>query len=76
MSLIARAYELVTGTPWTTTRSATAEFGPTLAVRYPELARYSDAELYSRPLADILAEIRANTTDTTDATNALEELTR
>lgn len=70
MSLIARAYELVTGTPWKTVRSATAEFGPTLAARYPELARYSDAELMTRPLADILAEIRHT------ATAETKELTR
>ncbi|MET7752580.1 hypothetical protein [Micromonospora sp. NPDC005367] len=70
--LIARAYELVTGTPYTTTRSAAAEFGPTLATRYPELAGYTDAELYARPIADILAEIRAQRV----AADRPKELTR
>ncbi|GGR78641.1 hypothetical protein GCM10010169_23530 [Micromonospora fulviviridis] len=69
--LIARAYELVTGTPYTTTRSVVAEFGPTLATRYPELADYTDAELYARPTAEILAEIRAGR-----AANRPKELTR
>jgi hypothetical protein len=42
-----------------TVRSMSAEFGPPPAVRYPELALYSDAELYRRDRDDILAEIRA-----------------
>lgn len=53
--MIAFLYERVTGQRWKTTRSMAAEFGPTPATRYPELAVYSDAEL----LADgerILAE--------------------
>ncbi|XTZ17027.1 hypothetical protein ACQSSU_06520 [Micromonospora echinospora] len=45
---------------WTTTRSAAAEFGPPPAARYPELADYSDAELMSRPIAEILAEIETS----------------
>ncbi|MEU7807884.1 hypothetical protein AB0B18_15670 [Micromonospora chalcea] len=57
--LFAAAYERITGTPWTTTRSAAAEFGPTLATRYPELAAYSAGELLARPTSEILAEIRA-----------------
>ncbi|MEV1331516.1 hypothetical protein AB0J20_18285 [Micromonospora costi] len=70
--LIALAYELVTGTPYTTTRSAAAEFGPTPATRYPELANYTDAELYARPTADVLAEIRAQRA----AAKRTKELTR
>lgn len=70
--LIVRAYERLTGTPWTTTHSAVAEFGPTIATRYPELAGYSDAELYARPTAEILAEIRAQRA----AANRPKELTR
>lgn len=43
----------------TTTRSMRAEYGDPPAVKYPELARYSDAELINRPLAEIVAEIEA-----------------
>jgi hypothetical protein len=42
-----------------TERSMAAEFGPPPAVRYPELAAYSDAELYRRGRDEILAEIKA-----------------
>lgn len=42
-----------------TVRSAAAEFGPPPAVKYPELALYSDSELYRRPTAEILAEVKA-----------------
>lgn len=42
----------------TTIRSATAEFGPTPAVRYPELARYSNAELIAHNRDELLAQIR------------------
>jgi hypothetical protein len=55
--VIGAAYRRITGTPWTTTRSMSREYGPTLAARYPELAGYSDAELMSRPVAEILDEI-------------------
>jgi hypothetical protein len=48
-------YERVTGTPWKTTFSS-----PGPAAQYPELADYSDAELYARPTAEILAEIRTS----------------
>jgi len=44
--MIARLYELLTGKPWTTTRSMAAEFGPPPAVRYADqLAAYTDLEL-------------------------------
>lgn len=44
--MIRRLYELVTGTPWTTTRSAAEEFGPTVATRYAaELVTLTDDEL-------------------------------
>lgn len=55
--LIARAYERITGTPWTTTHRCAPWLLP--ANLYPELADYTDAELYARPTAEILAEIRA-----------------
>lgn len=42
-----------------TVRSMKDEFGPPPAVRYPELADYSDQELITRPLAEIVAEIEA-----------------
>jgi len=51
-------YEKVTGRPWTTTRSMAEEFGPPPAARHPELARYSDAELYQRG-AELVAELDA-----------------
>lgn len=44
--MIERVYELMTGRSWTTRRSMAAEHGPPPAARHPELARYSDAELY------------------------------
>jgi hypothetical protein len=45
--MLQRLYELVTGRPWTTVRSAAAEFGPPPGARYAaELSRFSDAELY------------------------------
>jgi hypothetical protein len=55
--MIRRLYERLTGQPWATTRSMAAEFGPPPAVRYPELAAYSDLELIQREMRDILAEI-------------------
>lgn len=51
-------WKRLTGTPWTTTRSMAAEYGPTLATRYPELQRYTDVELVAFGHA-ILAEVRA-----------------
>lgn len=42
-----------------TVRSMRAEFGPLPAERWPELARYSDAELMARDLREIVAEIEA-----------------
>jgi hypothetical protein len=44
--MIARLFQALTGRPWTTVRSCTAEFGPPPGARYAaELAAYSDAEL-------------------------------
>lgn len=40
-----------------TVRSMRAEFGPLPAERWPELADYTDQELITRPLAEIVAEI-------------------
>lgn len=54
-----RLFELLTGTPYITVRSMAAEFGPTWATRYPELAERSDWELLTRDLRDIVAEIEA-----------------
>ncbi|QSB14577.1 hypothetical protein JQS43_24405 [Natronosporangium hydrolyticum] len=58
--MIETLYELLTGRSWTTTRSMMAEFGPPPAARHPELARYSDAELYERG-AELVAELDAAT---------------
>lgn len=61
--MIRRLWELVTGRPWTTTRSATAEYGPPPgAVFADQLAAYTDAELVARPTADILADLRREVT--------------
>lgn len=57
--MLPRLFEALTGRPWTTTRSAAAEFGPPPAVSCPELADYPDAELIRRPVAEVLAEIQA-----------------
>ncbi len=56
--MIAELYERMTGKPWTTSRSAAEEFGPTPATEFPELSRYTDAELYERG-PEIVAELRA-----------------
>ena len=42
-----------------TGRTASVDFGPTPASRYPLLALYSDAELYRRDRDDVLAEVKA-----------------
>lgn len=58
--MIARLYELLTGQPWTTTRSAAAEFGPPPGAVYAvELSRYTDAELIAMDRDQVLAEVRA-----------------
>lgn len=57
--MLARLFELVTGRPYITGRSMAAEFGPTWATRYPELAQRSDAELITRDIREIVAEIEA-----------------
>jgi len=56
--VIARLWELLTGTSYYTVRSASVEFGPTPATAYPELLDYTDAELMRRDRDEILAEIR------------------
>jgi hypothetical protein len=44
--MIVRIYEILTGKPWTTVRSAAAEFGPPPGAVYAtQLAVYTDAEL-------------------------------
>ena len=54
-----RLFELLTGKPWTTTRSMAAEFGPTWATRFPELANYTDHELIRADIATLVARIEA-----------------
>lgn len=56
--MLPQLFKALTGRPWTTTRSMAAEFGSTLATRYPELADFTDAELIRRPVGDVLAEIQ------------------
>lgn len=44
--MIKAFYEMVTGTPWTSGRSATADYGPPPAARYAaELGALADEEL-------------------------------
>ena len=58
--MIRRLYETLTGRPWTTTRSAAAEFGPPPGARYAgELAAYTDTELITHG-DRILAQLHAN----------------
>ncbi|BCJ74502.1 hypothetical protein CS0771_40460 [Catellatospora sp. IY07-71] len=54
-------YETTTGRPWTsTTRHATAEFGPNLAARYAaEWAHLSDHTLSTADRADLVAYAEA-----------------
>lgn len=56
---IEQLWKLLTGKPYTTTRSMTEEFGPPPATRYPELLDYTDEELMRRDRDELLAEIRA-----------------
>ncbi len=59
MSLRDAAWRALTGGPWTTTRVASAEFGPPPASRYAaQLAFYTDEELLCDGVR-ILADIRA-----------------
>jgi hypothetical protein len=57
--MIKRIYEAVTGTPWTTGRSATADFGPTPAAAYPELDELSFSELMTITNAEAIAWAKA-----------------
>jgi hypothetical protein len=57
VSALSWLWEALTGSAYTTGRSAVADYGPTPATRYPELARYRTAELMARPRAEVLAEI-------------------
>jgi hypothetical protein len=60
--MIARIWQAITGRPWTTVRSAAAEFGPPPAARYAaQLAAYSDTELIRHGEA-ILARLRRQDT--------------
>lgn len=62
-SALPRLWEALTRRPWTTTRSATAEYGPPPGAVYRDrLAAYRDSELYARPTADILADLRREVT--------------
>ncbi|GAA1423861.1 hypothetical protein ACFQZ4_19630 [Catellatospora coxensis] len=46
--MIKRMYEAITGTPWTTGRSCTADFGPTIAARYvTEVLSLTEQELHA-----------------------------
>ena len=73
-SMLARLFELVTGRPYVTGRSMAAEFGPTWASRYPELAQRSDAELITRDIREIVAEIEALRLSSPSAATEAERL--
>jgi hypothetical protein len=58
MGIFPSLYELVTGRPWTTGRTASADFGrPPGAVYAEQLAAYADAELFGHGEA-ILADLQ------------------
>lgn len=65
--MIKRLYEAVTGTPWTTGRSAAVDFGPTIAARYPELAALSDMQLMRFTPAQAIAYAEAARANTREA---------
>lgn len=75
MNIIHRLYERLTGRPYITTRSMAAEFGPTLATRYPELAQRSDWELLTRDIREIVAEIEALRKASPATADAIERVT-
>lgn len=59
--MIRALYEAITGRPWTTTRSAAAEFGPPPGAVYADqLAAYSDTDLILHGRS-ILRDIRTRT---------------
>jgi hypothetical protein len=63
--MIHALYERLTGRPWTTTRSATAEYGPPPGAIYAHhLAAYTDAELITAG-EQILAHLRTRHPTTT-----------
>ncbi|MBV1851903.1 hypothetical protein [Catellatospora tritici] len=65
--MIKHLYQAVTGTPWTTGRSATAEFGPTVATRYAkELSWLSDDDLMAMTPAQAAAYGQAMSIARTD----------
>jgi len=57
--VIKRLYEAITGTPWTTGRCASVDFGPTIAARYPELATLSDEAVMRLTPAQAIAYAQA-----------------
>lgn len=58
--MIKKLYEVITGTPWTTGRSAAADFGPPPGAVYAtEWAHLSDAELCTLTCAEAIAYAQA-----------------
>jgi|ADGO01.1.fsa_nt_gi hypothetical protein len=74
--IVERLFELLTGKPWTSTRSMAAEFGPPLASRYPELLDYTDHELLTRDLREVVGEIEALRTASPATADAIERVKR
>ena len=59
LSMIARLYERITGTPYWTTRCVSAEFGPTPGAQYAqELAQFGDGTLMRLDQAEVLRKCR------------------
>jgi len=66
-------YEKVTGTPWTTVRSCTQEFGPTPGARYEaELAGLTDRELCAMTPKTAIAYAEAMRANTPEAWERFE----
>lgn len=61
MPLIPALYERLTGRPWTTTVSATEQFGPPPGAVYrDQLAGYTDYQLACMDRDELLARLRAD----------------
>jgi len=65
--VIKRLYEKITGTPWTTGRSASVDFGPTIAARYPELVTLTDTQLMNLTPTKAIAYAQARRENTGEA---------
>lgn len=74
MSIIPWLYERLTGQPYRATRSMAAEFGPTLATKYPELGAYTDIELLRADIEQLVKHIERMRRRTPDTAAAMERV--